>query len=376
MIKLRYFDKTVNGQNVYAVSIYNSSGAYVDILNYGATVRALAVPDKYGSLRDIVLGYDSTAEYQSHDAYFGAVIGRCANRITGPAFTLNGKTYKLVDNTGAGTALHGGAKGFDKKLWKIDNSVFDNILGAKKTKEELAAGHEVYDSGNSISFSLISPDGDENYPGKLSITVTYAFSDNFDLDISYTAKCSEDTLLNVTNHSYFNLDGHDCGHNCLKTYVKINSDEITPLGDKLTPTGEFMKIAGTAYDFNNFKTIGSDLNSGHPQLVIGGGYDQNFVLRDAKGAGKGMTLAAEAYSKDSGIFMKTYTDLPGVQFYIGNFITDMVGKNGAVYGKRSGFCFETQNFPNSVNIPQFPSAILKKGERYNTETRYSFGVIK
>ncbi len=367
MLKLKYFDKTANEQDVFSVTLENSAGESAEIINYGATIKALFVKDSSGNLRDVVLGYDTMADYEKNDCYFGAIIGRCANRLTGPSFILNDKEYRLFDTTGKGVALHGGKIGFDKKIWKIElpeanSAVFD----------ALKSGGEIMSGGNSVSMTLFSPDGDEGYPGNLTLTVKYTFTDDARLMIEYHAECDEDTLLNVTNHAYFNLDGQDCGHDCLGTYVKINADSITPLGEKLTPTGEIMPVKDTPYDFNDFKTIGQDIHIPHPQLIVGSGYDQNFIIRrDTQTA-----PVTECYSKESGICMQTYTDLPGVQFYIGNFIDPQDGKNGARYGKRSGFCFETQMFPDAINIPSFESPILRKGEIFESRTVYEFDVIR
>ena len=372
MLKVNYFDKTAEGDPIYAVSLQNKSGAYVQILTYGAIVRIIKVPDKDGALRDIALGYDNVEDYRTGDCYFGAVIGRCANRLTGPSFTLNGKTYHLFDNTGTGVALHGGKIGFDKKVWTLRQPVVSPEALVTLAAED---GGELTAEGNEVCLSMISQSGDEGYPGNLTLDVTYSFSEDNTLALTYCARCDQDTILNVTNHSYFNLDGQDCGHDCLDTLVRINADEITPLGSDFAPTGEFMKVKDSAYDFNTFKTIRRDLESGHPQLIIGGGYDQNFVIRGGGTPGT-LTQAAEAVSKESGIKMEVYTDLPGVQFYIGNFIAEQTGKNGAVYNKRSGFCFETQKFPNAVNIPHFPSVILRENEVFTTTTHYCFGISR
>ena len=369
MLKLKYFDKTADGQDVFSVTLTNNEGESCEIISYGATVRTLFVKDKYGALRDVVLGYDSMADYEKNDSYFGAIIGRCANRLTGPSFTINGQEYKTADNTGSGVALHGGNIGFDKKIWSIDlpeanSAAFDAI----KTGGEIMSGE------NSVTFTLLSPDGDEGYPGNLTLKVKYTFTDDAELNIEYEAVCDKDTVLNVTNHSYFNLDGQDCGHDCLNTVVRINADYITPMGTNFAPTGEIMEVADTVFDFNEFKTIGKDVEYPHPQLIIGAGYDHNFVIR-REGSKREQALASQCYSNESGIRMFTYTDLPGVQFYIGNYISDSQGKNGAVYGKRSGFCFETQFFPNAINTPSFETTLLKKNTLFTSKTTYKFDTI-
>jgi len=377
MLKLKFFDKTADGRDVWSIVLENSVGEYAELINYGATLKSLFVKDAEGKLRDVVLGYDDMAGYEKNDSYFGAIIGRCANRLTGPSFTLGDREYKLNDNTGSGVALHGGIIGFDKKIWDID---FPEANAA--VFEALKCGGEIMAAGNSITLTLFSPDGDEGYPGNLTLKVTYTFTDAADLEIKYDAECDCDTVLNVTNHAYFNLDGQDCGHNCLDTYVKIYSDMITPLGNNFAPTGEFMDVAGTPYDFNEFKKIGQDVGADHPQLIIGSGYDQNFVIRRPEDEAAEFTqfskpvLASECYSKESGILMKTYTDLPGIQFYIGNFIKPQLGKQWAMYGHRSGFCFETQMFPDGINIPAFVSPVLRSGDRFTSKTVYAFGTMQ
>lgn len=376
MLKLKFFDKTADGRDVWSIVLENSAGEYAELINYGATLKSLFVKDAEGKLRDVVLGYDDMEGYEKNDSYFGAVVGRCANRLTGPSFVLGGYEYKLNDNTGTGVALHGGNIGFDKKIWSVNFPEANSAVF-----ESLKSGGEIMSGGNSVSLTLISPDGDEGYPGNLTLTVTYTLTEDSRFEIEYHAVSDADTVLNVTNHAYFNLDGQDCGHNCLDTYVKIHSDMITPLGNNFAPTGEFMNVAGTPYDFNDFKKIGQDVGEDHPQLIIGSGYDQNFVIRRPEDEAQEFVqfnkpvLASECYSKSSGIRMRTYTDLPGVQFYIGNFIKPQLGKQWAMYGHRHGFCFETQMFPNGINIPEFESPILREGENFRSKTIYAFDTI-
>ncbi len=366
MLKLKYFDKTADNRDVYSVTLENSEGESVEILNYGATVKSLFVKDSSSVLRDVVLGYDNMKGYEENTSYFGAVIGRCANRLTGPSFTLNGNIYYLFDNTGSGVALHGGKIGFDKKIWNI------NLPEANPAAfEALKSGAEIMSPSDSVSLTLLSPDGEEGYPGNLTLTVKYTFTDDARLILEYKAQSDADTILNITNHSYFNLDGHDCGHDCLKTYVRISADKVTPLGKNLAPTGEFLSVAGTPYDFNEFKQIGQQINDDYPQLIVGSGYDINFALKkDPINA-----PVTECYSTESGICMRTYTDLPGVQFYTGNFIEPHTGKQGAQYGRRGAFCFETQLFPNGINVPEFDSPILKAGDVFESKTVYEFDTI-
>ena len=307
-------------------TIENASGAHVRILTLGATVQSIAVPNKRGELTDVVLGYDTPAEYSDHDGYFGALVGRYANRIANASFTLGGREYKLTANEGKNT-LHGGA-------------------GLSKRRFELISTED-----NSLTLGITDPDGGDGFPGKVNIRVTYTFSDDNELGICYEAVSDADTYLNLTNHSYFNLSGRGdiLGHELM-----INAESYLPVDAGLIPTGEVRPVEGTDFDFRNMREVKN------------GFYDHCFVLC-------GMPCA-ELYSPESGIAMTVETDMPAVQFYAGGATGARLGKHGAVYGKNSALCLETQYYPDSPNRPEFPSPLLRNGEKYFSKTSYKFYV--
>ena len=316
------------------------------IITYGGAVRSLTVPDRNGNPVDVVLGFDTLEDYRAQDKYMGALVGRYANRIGGARFTLNGVEYPLYANDGP-NSLHGGRTGFDKRVWTV---------------EELG--------GSAATLSLVSPDMDEGYPGSLEVRVTYTLSEG-GLAISYRAKSDRDTVCNLTNHSYFNLSGHDSG-SVEGQYIKLNASRYTPAGPGSIPTGEIAPVEGTPMDLRTAQPIGTRIGEPFGQLVMAGGYDHNWVIDKHEGT---IWTAAAAWSPDTGIAMDAATTLPGVQFYAGNFLSGCPrGKGGAVYGDRHGFCLETQFFPDSPNQPGFPSCVLKAGEEYHSVTVYSFGV--
>ena len=362
MVTKRYFGDTPAGEKVTAFKIGNSFGEFVEVLDYGATVFAISVKDGFGGIRDVNLGYDTVAEYISENTHFGATIGRTVNRISGCKFTLNGKTYELADNDG-GVSIHGGFEGFDRKMFDAE-----------------VCGEE------SVIFSRLSPDGEENYPGNLEFSVKFTFGDDHALVIDYNAVSDADTIFMPTNHSYFNLDGHDSGHNIYSQKLLLNAGYVTPLGADFTPSGELAAVEGTPYDFTEFKEIGRDIDEDNAQLKFAGGYDINFVLKNGKPVlpekFAGVTLdsnlnfAALAYSDESGICMAVETDLPCTQLYTGNFMKQSGGKLGTEYNRRFAFCLETQGYPDAINKPQFPSIVLKKGEKFESRTVYAFGVVK
>lgn len=325
-----------NGKQVCVYKLVNGKGESVTALNYGAILQSINVLGCDGRLTDIALGYDNPEEYFGDTCYFGAAIGRYANRISGGVFSLNGATYKLGKNDG-NNHLHGGFEGFNRKLWRGEID------------------------GDKLVLKLLSPDGEEGYPGNLNVEVSYRFTDDSELIIEYKAVSDKDTILNLTNHSYFNLNGRD---SIAKHFIKINASRYAAVNAELIPTGEIKEVQGTPYDLREFKQIKSGI-----ELV--GGYDNNFVLD-----GKGFTNAAEVYSEDSKIKMEVYTDKPGLQLYSGNFLNGVKGKNGAVYNKHYGFCLETQLFPDSPNNPQFPTSVLRAGEVYRYKTVYKFSVIE
>lgn len=330
-------------------SLANANGMKMDVTNYGGRIVTLFTPDKTGKLGDIVLGYDSLKEYLTGNLYFGSLIGRYGNRIAKGKFSLNGKEYQLALNNGA-NALHGGPKGFHQVYWKIVSS-----------------------SPNSVTMTYRSVDGEENYPGNLDVTVTYTLTDANELVIDYEAKTDQETVVNLTHHSFFNLASAGSG-DVLNHEMTINANEFTPVDSTLIPTGELRKVKGTPFDFSAPRRIGEQIDQSDEQLKFGKGYDHNFVLR--KKANE-FSLAASVTEPGSGRTMEVWTTEPGLQFYSGNFLNGKdVGKGAKAYPFRSAFCLETQHFPDSPNHSNFPSTVLKPGETYKQKTVYKFGVKK
>lgn len=327
-----------------AASLYiltNRNGLVAKITNYGTIVTQLHVPDRHGKSGDVVLGFDRLDSYLQGQLYFGGTIGRVANRIAGGKFTLDGKTYTLAVNNGP-NHLHGGLKGFDKGLWHA----------------EALTGDEP-----AVKFTCTSPDGDEGYPGNLAVTVVMTLTGRNELRLDYTAVTDQPTPVNLTNHSYFNLAG---AGDILGHELMLAADYYTPSDANLIPTGEIAPVKGTPLDFTAPLPIGSRFNrlSGEPR-----GYDHNFVFNDG---GKSLGFAARAHEPASGRVMEMWTTEPGVQFYTGNYLDDITGKNGAGYRRHSGFCLEAQHFPDSINQPRFPSIILRPGQTYRQTTLYKF----
>jgi aldose 1-epimerase len=326
-----------------AVDVYVVKDGDIEahIITYGATVVSLTTPDRNHKAADIVLGYDSLDGYLGKgDPYFGAIVGRYANRIARAKFQLDGKTFNVPQNDGP-NSLHGGTKGFDKVVWE---------------GKALADG---------VEFTYVSKDGDQGYPGTLTAIVRYTLKGNV-LHIDYTATTDKDTVVNLTNHSYFNLSG---AADILGHEMKINASRYTPVDATLIPTGELAKVDGTPFDFRKATAIGARINAKDEQLTRGKGYDHNWVL-DSSGK---LAEAAEAYDPASGRVLQVWTDQPGIQFYSGNFLDGtQKGKGGKVYGHRSGFCLETQHFPDSPNHPKFPTTELKPGQKYHTVTEFRF----
>ena len=336
-----------------AVSVYlleNKNGASVRVTDYGAALVSIIVPDKNGGMQDVLLGYYNVTGYENNTCYFGAVIGRNGNRIANAQLTIDGVTYSLDSNDNENN-LHSGEKGMDTIVWDV--------------KEY---------TDNAITFTCKSADLEQGFPGNMDVQVTYVLTDEHAVEIHYEAVSDKDTVANFTNHAYFNLEGHASG-NVLGQELMLRASYYTPVIDsKAIPTGEIAPVAGTPMDFTTAKTIGRDMEADDTQIKYGGGFDHNFVLdKEEKGA---FELMAEAYAPGTGIVMEAYTDRPGVQFYSGNFITTQDGKQGAVYGKRQGFCLESQFFPNSVNEPKFEAPIIKAGEVYRSKTSYQFRVKK
>jgi aldose 1-epimerase len=347
-ISQKSFGKTKNGSAVSLYTLTNSHGALVQITNYGGIITSIKVPDRHGRLGDVVLGFDTVGRYEKDSPYFGALIGRYGNRIARGRFTLDGETYKLFVNNGP-NSLHGGKVGFDKRVWTAMPVKAANGVG--------------------LALNLLSKNGDEGYPGNLNIKVVYTWTNDNALKISYTATTDKDTVLNPTNHSYFNLAGAGNG-TVLDTTMMINADQFTPVDKTQIPTGVLRPVAGTPFDFRRPHAIGARINLPNPQLLIGAGYDHNFVLN-----GSGLKLSARAYSPRSGRVLTEYTTEPGVQLYTGNFLDGKLrGKGGKLYARRGAFCLEAQHFPDSPNHPSFPTTELKPGETYRQTTVYAFSV--
>ena len=349
-VKREAFGKMADGKPVERFTLTNANGVVLQAINYGGIITSLRVPDRNGRLDDIVLGFDNLDGYLKDHPFFGAIIGRFGNRIAKGAFTLDGKTYKLATNNGV-NHLHGGNKGFDKVLWTA----------------EPVAGR------NAIAFTRTSPDGEEGYPGNLRVRVTYTLTDANELIVDYSATTDKATPVNLTQHSYFNLAGQASG-DVLGHQLMINADRYTPVNDTLIPTGELAPVAGTPFDFRKSTAIGDRINQKDAQLTNGKGYDHNWVLNRK---GDGRQLAARVVEPKTGRTLEITTTEPGIQFYSGNFLDGtLTGKAGAVYKHRTGFCLETQHYPDSPNQPKFPSTILKPGAEYTTSTVFTFGVAK
>ena len=342
----------VDGKSVHLYELSNANGVTAKISNYGAIVQSLVVPDKDGKLADIVLGYNRLAEYVEDTPYFGAVVGRYGNRIAKGEFTIDGETYKLATNNvpgGMPCALHGGIKGFDKVVWDAAPLLGDGKSGLK--------------------LHYLSKDGEEGYPGNLHVSVTYWLTDDNTLEVEYMATTDKATPINVTQHSYFNLKGEGNG-DILGHELMLAADRFTPVDKGLIPTGELRPVKGTPYDFTTPHVIGERVGSKDEQMVFGGGYDHNWVLNNQDGD---MALAARVTEPTTGRIMEIWTTEPGMQFYCGNFLDGHnIGKSGKPYNLRNGFCLETQHYPNSPNQPEFPSTILKPGERLKSKTLFKF----
>jgi len=346
-MECRVFGKTPEGGTVNLYTIQNKNGIKAEIINYGGIVVSLYIPDKNGKLDDIVLGYDDFNSYLSNAPFFGAIIGRHANRIKGASFELNGKKYTLFNNDGR-NHLHGGVKGFDKVLWEV-----------------------IEHSDSSIKLFYRSADGEEGYPGNLDVTVTYALTDDNEWVIKYNAVSDADTVINLTNHTYFNLSGHDSG-SIMSHELKIDADKYTVNNEECIPTGEIKNVSGTIMDFRRGRAIKPEPQPGDDTILFNGGYDHNFVLN--KKGSINPEWIAELYDPKSGRTMDVYTTKPGVQLYTANSFNGIItGKGGAQYKKWDGVCLETHYFPNAMKHKHFPSPVLKAGEQYNHTTIYKFG---
>jgi len=342
------FGVTKDGQKVDLYTMTNANGAVLKMTNFGGIVTELWMPDRNGQMEDIVLGFDTVRPYEEISPHFGSTIGRYGNRIGKGRFTLDGKTYTLAINDGE-NHLHGGPKGFDMVVWQAEPFQDDKGVGLK--------------------LHYLSADMEEGYPGNLDVTVTYTLTHKNELKIDYLATTDKPTVVNLTNHAYFNLAGQGDGK-ILDHKLMINADYFTPVDAGLITTGELRAVEGTPFDFRELTTIGKRIDADNEQIKFGGGYDHNWVLNKKNG---GMTLAAKVYEPTSGRLMEVHTEEPGVQFYAGNFLDGTItGKMGKVYPHRSGLCLETQHYPDSPNKPNFPSVTLRPGQTYKTTTIYKF----
>jgi aldose 1-epimerase len=347
-VKKQAYGKLPDGTPIELYTLSNSNGMQAGIITYGGTVVSLTAPGRNGKFADVVLGADSLEGYLKQTNFFGAIIGRYGNRIGHGAFMLDGKQYILPKNDGANT-LHGGPQGFDKRVWKA------SPVGAAE--------------GQGLELTYVSRDGEEGFPGTLSVKVVYTLTTRNELTIEYTAATDKDTVVNLTNHSYFNLAGQGEG-DILGHQVMIDADRFTPVDAGLIPTGELRAVKGTPFDFTTATAIGARIGQNDPQLKPGNGYDHNWVLNKGNG---GLTKAAEVYEPKTGRVLEVWTTEPGVQFYTGNSLDGAVrGKDGKVYPFRSAFCLETQHYPDSPNKPSFPATALKPGGAYRTTTIYRF----
>lgn len=336
------FGKIKNGETAHLYTFENSAGMHMSVSDLGATLVSVIVRDRRGREQDIILGYDCAKDYETDTLFLGAAVGRNANRIGGAAFGIHEKIYKLDKNDGENN-LHSGLDFYKNRMWKVE---------------------EV--QNNSITFSLFSPHMDQGYPGNVMIYITYTLTDTNGVQIEYRSTPDADTIINMTNHSYFNLDGHKSG-TILNHKVWINADEYTEADEVSIPTGEMVSVGGTPMDFRAPKAIGQDVGKDYQALLFGRGYDHNYVLK-----GKGYRKVAFLESAESGIQMSVYTDLPGLQLCTGNFLNGEKGKDGGIYLKHGAVCFETQFFPDAIHHKEFESSICKSGNIYHSKTTYEF----
>jgi aldose 1-epimerase len=344
------YGQTPEGEPVEIFTLRNHQGVEARITNYGGIVTSLKAPDRDGQFADLVLGFDDFAGYLKNDPYFGALIGRYGNRIALGKFSLNGKTCRLAVNN-APNALHGGLKGFDKVVW--------NVAAAEMSQDE-----------PKLVLAYLSPDGEEGYPGNLSVRAVYTLTQDNALQIEFSATTDQPTVCNLTHHSYFNLAGHG---DVLRHVVHIDADAFTPVDAGLIPTGELRNVAGSAFDFRSPTAIGLRINHDDAQLKLGRGYDHNFVLNKPAGRTGELSLAAKVHEPASGRTMEVWTTAPATQFYTGNFLAGARGKGGRLHQARDGFCFEPQHFPDSPNHSEFPTTELHPGETYRNTIIYKFG---
>jgi aldose 1-epimerase len=337
---------SVDGRAITLFTLTNSHGMEVRAMNYGGIIISIRVPDRNGQVADVVLGHETLEGYRPNPPYFGAIVGRYANRIANGTFKLDGQTYSLPKNDGPNT-LHGGSIGFDKVVWDA----------------------EPLKGRNGVAFGYLSQNGQDGFPGNLRVKVTYTLTNANALEIDYEATTDKATPINLSNHSYFNLKGEGDG-DILDHEIMINADRFTPVDKNLIPTGELRPVKGTPFDFTQPTKIGARIDDNYDQLLLGHGYDHNFVINRNGG---GMVLAARVYEPTTGRTLEVSTTQPGVQFYTGNFLDGTItGKQGHVYKRRYGFCLETQHFPDSPNHPSFPNTILRPGETFHQKTVFKF----
>ena len=349
-VRKQSFGKTGDGRPVDLYTLTNSQGMEVRAMTYGGIIVSLRVPDKTGKFEDVVLGHDALDGYLVNPPYFGVIVGRYANRIGNATFTLDGVKYTLAKNDGP-NSLHGGVNGFNKQVWE-----------AKTFKDATGVG---------VAFTYLSKDGEEGYPGNLKVKVSYVLTDENQLVIDYEATTDKATPLNLSQHSYFNLAGEGNG-DILGHHLMLNADRFTPVDKTLIPTGEIRPVQGTPLDFTQPTAIGARINDNYEQLVVGRGYDHNFVINRKE---DGLILAARVHEPTSGRVLEVFTTEPAVQFYSGNFLDGTItGKHGHVYKQRNGFCLETQHYPDSPNHPDFPSTILRPGATFHSQTVFKFSV--
>ncbi|MFA7421241.1 MAG: aldose epimerase family protein [Melioribacteraceae bacterium] len=348
MIEKRFFGRVDVDKEISLFTLTNKKGMKVEISNYGAAVVSIQVPDKNGKTEDVVLGYDSAQGYEKCKSYFGVIVGRYANRIDKGKFTLDGKVYQLNVNDGE-NHLHGGIYGYNKRIW-------------------IAEPLQV-DSTQSLKLSLIDNDGEQGYPGNVSIKVTYSLTEKNELIVEYSGRTDKTTIINTSHHSYFNLSG-DLTKTILDHQLMLDADYFTSVDKGLIATGELTKVESTPFDFRSLTPIGKNVNADDQQIRYGLGYDHNWVINNWD---KSVKKVGELYEPNSGRLMEVFSDQPGIQFYSGNFLDGSVmGKRGSVYKYRTGLCLETQHFPDSPNKPKFPSVTLKPSEKYKQKTIYKF----
>ncbi len=352
-MKKNIYGNLQNGTPIYEYLLTNANQMEVRVINYGGILTAVNVPDRQGSVRNVVLGFDNLADYETRNAYFSTITGRYANRIAKGRFTLDGKTYQLAINDGS-NHLHGGLQGFDKQVWDVVREISD-------------------ETGEGIELHYFSPDGEENYPGNLDVTVTYLLTGKNELRIDYHATTDAPTVINLTNHSYWNLTGEGSGE-VYKHVLQLNADQFTPVDETSIPLGEIRLVAGTPLDFRQPKAIVDGIRSANEQIAFVRGFDHNWVLQRPSFEDTSLIKAAEVTEPTSGRRMEVWTTEPGIQFYSGNFLDgSRYGPSHHAYRQGDGLALETQHFPDSPNQPTFPSTVLRPGEAYTSTTIYKFG---